>query len=58
MTEVRNGKPVRDIDLIPTDGTFCYQVSVTTTVGAFKLTRHVTIPDVPGPGRPRQGVPP
>lgn len=49
--EVRDGKPIRDIDLIPTDGTFCYQVTVTTTVGAFKLTRHVTIPDVPGPIR-------
>lgn len=49
--EVRDGKPVRNIDLIPTDGTFCYQVTVTTTVGAFKLTRHITIPDVAGPVR-------
>lgn len=49
--QVRDGNPVRDINLIPTDGTFCYQVTVTTTVGAFKLTRHVTIPDAPGPIR-------
>lgn len=51
VIDVRDGRPVREINLIPTDGTYCYQVTVTTTVSGFKLTRHVTIPDVPGPVR-------
>lgn len=49
--DIRDGAPVRDIDLRPTDGTFCYEVRISSTVGGFKLTRHITVPDAPGPIR-------
>lgn len=42
---VRDGLPVREIDLRPTDGTFCYEIRITTTVGGFRIARYVEVPD-------------
>lgn len=49
VIDVVNGRPIRGINLDPTDGGYCFEWRITTTVGGFKLVRYTEIPDVDGP---------